>query len=374
MVRFWLGFAICLGSVPAASVLAKENALKITSKVWGTTSEGQEVQLFTLTNSHGHTVDLTNWGATIVAVRVPDRDGERANVTLGFPSLEGYLQRHPFFGSTVGRFCNRIAGGRFELDGQEYTLVQNNNGNHLHGGTVGFDAQLWSAEPMELVDRVGVRFQLISPDGQEGYPGRLEVIAEYTWDDENQLAYAFTATTDRPTVVNLTNHAYWNLAGAGNRSIVDHVLAVEADQFLEVDETLIPTGKLLQAADTPFDFLNPRRIGDAIDQLEATKGYDHCYVVRGKKGSLRPAARVVEPDSGRTMDVWTTQPGMQFYTGNHLPGDDSSAGFGQHAGFCLETQHYPDAPNKHEFLSTRLNPDQTLSETTVHRFGVDGVE
>lgn len=374
LIRYVLGIVICVGCVATPQGLAKEKALKITAKEWGETPDGQQVQLFTLTNSHGHSVELTNWGATIVSVQVPDRDGQRANVTLGFPSLDGYLQRHPFFGSTVGRFCNRIAKGRFSLDGNDYTLAQNNQENHLHGGTVGFDAQVWQAEPMELSDRVGVRFKLVSPDGQEGYPGNLEVTAEYTWDDENQLAYSFSATTDRPTVVNLTNHAYWNLAGAGAGKITGHVLGVEADQFLEVDGGLIPTGKLLQVADTPLDFLNPHPIGDAIDQLSDTKGYDHCYVVRGKKGSLRAAARVVDPTSGRTMEVWTTQPGMQLYTGNHLPGNDGSAGFGMHEGFCLETQHYPDSPNRPEFPPTRLNPDQTLSETTVHRFGVVGVE
>ena len=371
MYRYLVCFVFCVLALGSSTAMGKERTLKIESKVWGQTADGRDVHLYTLSNSQGNTVELCSWGATIVSVMVPDRDGNRANVTLGFPSLDGYLQRHPFYGSTVGRFCNRIGQGRFELDGTTYELVQNNAGNHLHGGTVGFDAQLWDAETFESGDRVGVRFKLVSPDMQEGYPGTLEVLAEYSWDEQNQLAYTFTATTDKSTVVNLTNHAYWNLAGAGSGKIVDHMLRVEADQYLDVDDTLIPTGKMLEVEGTPLDFRSSHPIGDMIDQLPATKGYDHCYVVRGKKGTLRAAACVVDPQSGRTMEVWTTQPGTQLYTGNHLGGNESSNGFGQHEGFCLETQHYPDAPNKPDFPSTRLNPDQTLTETTMHRFGVE---
>ena len=376
MTRFLAGLALNLLVIlmAASVVVAEENPLKVESEVWGQTKDGRDVRLFTLTNSHGNTVQMIDWGATLVAVNVPDREGKRANVTLGFSSLSGYLARHPFYGSTVGRFCNRIGKGRFSLDGKEYTLVTNNSGNHLHGGTVGFDAQLWQAEPLEGNDKVGVRFKLVSPDGQEGYPGRLEVIAEYSWDNENQLVYTFTATTDRPTVVNLTNHAYWNLGGAGSGKIYDHLLEVEADQRLDVDETLVPTGEMVELEGTALDFRTPKPIGQHIDQLPATKGYDHCFVVRGKKGTLRAAARVVDPKSGRTMDLWTTQPGMQLYTGNHLGGNESSGGFGGHEAFCLETQHYPDAPNKPEFPTTRLNPDQTLSETTVHKFSTTAAE
>lgn len=357
-------------SVPA-TVSAEETQLKIESEVWGQTADGRNVQRFTLTNAHGHSVEMIDWGATIVAVRVPDRSGKIENVTLGFETLEGYLQRHPFFGSTVGRFCNRIGQGRFTLDGTEYTLATNNNGNHLHGGDVGFDAQLWDAETFENGDDVGIRFRLVSPDGQEGYPGTLEVIAEYSWNNDSELTYAFTAVTDRPTVVNLTNHAYWNLGGAGSGTVLDHRLEIEADQVLDVDATLVPTGQLNEVADTPLDFRTPRRIGEAIDQLPATSGYDHCYVVRGKKGTLRAAARVIDPQSGRIMDLRTTQPGVQLYTANHLGGNASTGGFGRHSAFCLETQHYPDSPNKPDFPSTRLNPDQTLSETTVHVFSVE---
>lgn len=376
MTRFLARLALYLlvSNLAASEILAEENPLKVESKVWGQTQDGRDIHLFTLTNAHGNTVQMIDWGATLVAVNVPDREGNLANVTLGFPTLDGYLKRHPFYGSTVGRFCNRIGKGEFSLDGQDYTLAKNNSGNHLHGGDVGFDAQLWQAEAVESGEKVGVRFRLTSPDGQEGYPGKLAVIADYTWDNENQLVYTFTATTDKPTVVNLTNHAYWNLGGAGSGKIYDHLLEIEADQRLDVDDTLVPTGKLVELEGTSLDFRAPKPIGQDIDQLPATKGYDHCFVVRGKKGTLRAAARVVDPKSGRAMDLWTTQPGVQLYTANHLGGNESSAGFGGHEAFCLETQHYPDAPNRPEFPSTRLNPDQTLSETTVHKFSLADAE
>lgn len=349
----------------------KESTLQITTTVWGKTPQGEEVHLFKLTSADGATVELTDWGGTLVSVHVPDTQGKLANVNLGFPSLEGYLQRHPFFGSTVGRFCNRIGLGKFSLDGRQYTLATNNMGNHLHGGNVGFDAKLWRATEVRLDDRVGVQLSLVSPDGDEGYPGQLETTALYTWSDDHELTCTFTATTDKSTVVNLTNHAYWNLAGAGSGKILEHLLEVDADQYLEVNETLVPTGKLLSVAGTPLDFRKPRAIGESIDALPATKGYDHCYCVRGPAGSLRRAARAVDPRSGRAMEVWTTQPGMQLYTGNHLGGNAASGGFGGHEGFCLETQHYPDAPNRPEFPSTRLDRGQELRETTVYRFLVD---
>ncbi|WP_164102437.1 aldose epimerase family protein [Candidatus Laterigemmans baculatus] len=371
MSRHLLLIAISLLVTGSTTLGAEERPLKIESEVWGQTADGRNVHRFTLTNASGHSVEMIDWGATLVAVRVPDRDGKIENVVLGFERLEGYLQRHPYFGSTVGRFCNRIGGARFTLDGTEYRLAANLGETHIHGGKVGFDAQLWDAETFENGETIGIRFRLVSPDGQEGYPGTLEVVAEYSWNNQNELAYTFTATTDKPTVVNLTNHVYWNLAGAGNGLVRDHRIEIEADQVLDVDATLVPTGKLNEIADTPLDFRTSRAIGESIDQLPETKGYDHCYVVRGKKGTLRAAARVIDPQSGRIMDVRTTQPGMQLYTGNHLAGNDSSAGFGQHSAFCLETQHYPDAPNKPDFPSTRLDPDQTMSETTVHVFSTE---
>ncbi len=339
--------------------------MTIQSTPFGKTKHGQPVTLYTITNKGQNAIRVIDYGAILVSVEVPDRNGRRTNVNLGYPNIDSYLTRHPYFGSTVGRFCNRIALGKFSLDGKEYKLAVNNGPNHLHGGIIGFDQLMWKASLLEDTTNPGIRFDLLSPDGDEGYPGNLSATAIYRWNDANELMFHFEATTDKPTVVNLTNHAYWNLAGAGNGTIHQHQLTLQCDNYLEVDGDLIPTGKIATVAGTALDFRKPTAIGDRIDQYPATKGYDHCYVVNGTAGELRMAAHVVESGSGRTMDVLTTQPGMQLYTGNHLSGD-----FPQHAGFCLETQHYPDAPNKPHFPSTRLDPGQRLSETTIHRFGI----
>ncbi|MCA9126509.1 MAG: galactose mutarotase [Planctomycetales bacterium] len=333
---------------------------------FGSTNEGVEVSLFTLTNKSGSFVTLTNYGAIVVSVEVPDRGGNLANVNLGFPTLAGYLERHPYLGSTVGRFCNRIAKGRFALDGSEYDLVINNGPNHLHGGTVGFDKVVWKAEPVEQPGRSAVRLSAEFADGHEGYPGKLSVTALYGWSDDNELSYTFRATTDQPTVINMTNHAYWNLAGAAAGDVLKHQLQLECSHYLEVDETLIPSGRLVDVAGTPLDFTEYHELGERIEVLSATKGYDHCFVINGPAGNLRKAAHVREPITGRTMEVSTTQPGVQLYTGNHLKGAHA-----QHSGFCLETQHYPDSPNRPEFPSTRLNPGEVFEETTIHRFSTD---
>jgi len=333
---------------------------------FGRTPDGQVVTLFTLTNQRGYSIQLTDYGAILVSVNVPDRAGKVANINLGYTSLDGYLTRHPYFGSTVGRFCNRIAAGQFTLDGRTYKLAINNGPNHLHGGSVGFDKMIWCATEMNSPVAAGVQFHLRSNDGNEGYPGNLDVVAEYSWNDANELAFTFRATTDKPTIVNLTNHAYWNLGGVSSGAVLDHQLQLNCDRFLAVDETLIPTGEFTAVSGTPLDFQSLRRIGERIAQLPATKGYDHCFIVDGEAGSLRPAARAVDPASGRVMEVLTTQPGMQLYTGNHL-----ELPFVQHAGFCLETQHYPDAPNHPSFPTTRLNPGEQFEQTTVHRFSVE---
>jgi aldose 1-epimerase len=356
-------------AISLANTVAAPPPMKIETDPFGTTADGREVKRFTLTNSHGHHVSLMNWGATLLDVNVPDRDGKLANVNLCFDSLEPYLSGHPYFGSTVGRFCNRIDGGRFAIDGKQYQVTTNAGKHHIHGGKVNFTYQFWEAESYESGDAIGVRFQLISPDGQEGYPGTVTTTVDYSWNDNNELKIAFTATTDAPTHVNLTNHSYWNLAGAGSGSAMDHIATIQADQSLDVDVDLIPTGKLNDVEGTVLDFRTPTRLGDRVDQLSATKGYDHCYVVRGETGSLRPAAHVVDPDSGRVLEIETTQPGMQLYTANHLPGNERSGGYGGHHAFCLETQHYPNAPNRDSFPTTRLNPGETLHEVTVHRFG-----
>ena len=325
------------------------------------------VDHFTLISSAGAQVSLTNFGGILTAVEVPDRAGNLVNVTLGFAELSRYLAKHPFYGATVGRFCNRIAGGRFALDGQTYQLAVNKHPNHIHGGTVGFDKRVWSVENQGITDGIArVRLALTSPDGEEGYPGTVRVTAEFTWSEDHTLTLSFSATTDRPTIINLTNHAYWNLAGDRSGSIDDHRLQLDCHHYLEVDDTLIPTGRILDVADTPLDFLQPATIGSRLRQLPATRGYDHCLVIDGQPGALRRCARVEEPRSGRTLEVLTTQPGVQFYTGNHLVGE-----YSPHSGFCLETQHYPDSPNHPHFPSTRLDPGTVFEETTVLRFGVN---
>lgn len=338
--------------------------MTIEKAAFGTTEEGQEVTVFTLSGG-GNRVRLIDYGAIIISVEVPDAEGTVANVNLGFPSLEGYLGRHSYLGSTVGRFCNRIAKGRFELDGVEYKeLVINNGPNHLHGGTVGFDKLLWTTEEIANELGSGVRFRTTSPDGQEGYPGTLQVTAEYCVNEAGDLAYRFSAETDKATVINMTNHSYWNLGGVDSGDILDHIVHMNCDNYLEVDDTLIPTGKILPAAGTLLDFAQPQRVGDRVEQLPATKGYDHCYVVNGTPGELRLAGKVVDPSSGRWMEVHTTQPGVQLYTGNHLGGQHMP-----YNGLCLETQHFPDSPNKPEFPTTVLRPGETFQETTVHKFG-----
>jgi aldose 1-epimerase len=340
--------------------------MQIEQKEFGVTSQGEQVNLYTIRSSTGSSLQMTNYGAIVTKVMVQNREGEFHNVNLGFDSLDSYLERHPFFGATVGRFCNRIAQARFQLDGQWFQLAANKPPHHIHGGEIGFDKRVWSAEHFYENEQVGgIRFRLTSPDGDEGYPGRLEVTAEYSWSEKNELSCKFHAQTDRATVVNLTNHAYWNLAGDDSGKILDHHLQLPCHRYLEVDDLLIPTGNILDVQDTPLDFRQTHRIGSRIDQLSATKGYDHCFVIDGEPGQLRLAAHVHEPHSGRTMEVWTTQPGVQLYTGNHLSGK-----YHAHAGFCLETQHFPDSPNHPSFPSTRLDPGQTYAETTVYRFGI----
>jgi aldose 1-epimerase len=347
----------------------------IDANLFGKTKDGQDVQVFTLINTHGLRVKLIDYGATVISVETPDKDGKLANITLGFPSLEGYLQRHPYFGSTVGRYGNRIAGGKFKLDGKEYTLATNNGPNHLHGGNKGFDAMLWKAEPIKKPSEVGVKFSYTSPDGEEGYPGTLQVTATYTLTNNNELRIDYSATTDKATVVNLTNHCYWNLAGAGSGTILQHELTLAADQYLPIDETSIPTGKPADVKGTPFDFTTPHTIGERIDEVKKaphqTKGYDHCYVLRGQAGQLELAAKAKDPASGRVMEIFTTEPGIQLYCGNFLGGGAGEAGYKQHEAFCLETQHYPDAPNQPSFPTTLLKPGETFRSTTLHKFSVE---
>jgi aldose 1-epimerase len=339
---------------------------------FGKMPDGSEVDRYTLTNANGMKVTIITYGAMITSVETPDRSGKLANITLYRDTLADYLAGHPFFGCVAGRYANRIARGKFTLDGQQYTLATNNGKNHLHGGTKGFDKHVWIAESLEGDGFASVILVHVSPDGDEGYPGRLYATVNYTLNDKNEVKMQYTATTDKPTHVNLTNHAYWNLAGAGSGDVLKHVLMLGADQFLPVDDGLIPLGPPQSVKGTPMDFTEPKTIGSRIDQVAG--GYDHCYVLNRKPGEeLSLAARVVEPASGRVMEVYTTQPGVQFYTGNFLDGKVTGGGvaYQKHFGFCLETQHYPDSPNHPEYPSTLLKPGDTYSQTTVYKFDVE---
>ena len=347
----------------------------VEAKPFGKTKDGTPVNVYTLISARALKVRLIDYGATLISVETPDKDGKVANITLGFPTLEGYLQRHPYFGSTVGRYGNRIAGGKFKLDGKEYSLATNNGPNHLHGGLKGFDAVMWKAEPVKQPSAVGVKFTYTSKDGEEGYPGKLDVTVTYTLTNNNELKIDYEAKTDKATVVNLTNHAYWNLAGAGSGDILKHELTINADKYLPIDDTSIPTGKPADVKGTPLDFTTPHAIGERIGELKKephkTKGYDHCYVLRGQDGKLALAARAKDPASGRIMEIFTTEPGVQLYCGNFLGGGAGEGGYKQHDAFCLETQHYPDSPNQPQFPSTALRPGETYKSTTVHKFSVE---
>ncbi|MCC2548696.1 galactose mutarotase [Hymenobacter sp. BT175] len=341
------------------------------SAPFGTTLDGAAAQLFTLTNAHGLQASITDYGGTVTSLLVPDRHGVLADVVLGFDSVAGYqspayLRSGPYFGALIGRYGNRIRGGRFELNGKVYTLATNNGPNHLHGGLKGFDKVIWKAEPGTSADGATLKLTYQSPDGEEGYPGTLRVTVVYTLTADNALRIDYTATTDRPTPVNLTNHSYFNL-GPGP-DILAHELTLRADRYTVVGDTLIPTGELRPVAGTPFDFTTPHAIGERIAQVEG--GYDHNWVLTG---GTEGAATVYEPVSGRVMDVFTDQPGVQCYTGNFLDGTLTGQGgrvYGKHAGFCLETQHFPDSPNQPGFPSTILQPGEVLRSTTSYQFRV----
>jgi aldose 1-epimerase len=349
--------------------------MPIDNRKFGQLDSGAQVDLFTLTNRNGLKAEITNLGGIITSLQVPDRNGDLSDVVLGFDSLEGYLNEHPYFGAIVGRYANRIANGLFELDGKQYILAKNNGPNHLHGGKNGFDKQLWKAEPMLEKERCGLKLDYTSLDGEEGYPGTLVVTVIYWLDDENELRIDYEAFTDKPTIVNLTNHSYFNLRDAGKSHILDHQILIHADAFTPVNDNLIPTGEFRHVDQTPFDFGVPVEIGARIDdndrQLHRAGGYDHNYIINGQAGELRPAAEVFEPESGRVLYVLTTEPGMQFYSGNFLDGSitgKNHIAYHKRHGFCLETQHYPNSPNRSQFPSTRLNPKETFRSTTAYVF------
>jgi aldose 1-epimerase len=356
--------------------------MTIREERFGETPEG-DFSLFRLRNDNGMEVTLTDYGAILTGWWVPDREGKLEDVVLGFDRLEGYLGEHPYFGAVVGRFANRIAGGQFTLDNKQYKLAVNNGPNHLHGGREGFNRRRWIAEPVHTEARIGIAFYYTSPDGEEGYPGKLDVRVTYTIGNDQSLRIHYEAQTDRPTVLNLTHHAYFNLKGAGMGDILDHRLTIHADRFTPVDENLIPTGELRPVAGTVLDFRQPRAIGEHIDdpdeeQLGLAGGYDHNFVIDGNAGTEpRPAAAVLEPVSGRLLEVLTTEPGVQLYTGNFLDGSlrgKNGHSYGHRSAFCLETQHFPDSPNRPEFPSAVLRPGETFRSTTIYRFSVDAEE
>lgn len=349
-------------------------AMDIDVEGFGVTPEGETVRLYTLTNANGLEAQIMTYGATVTSLKVPDEDGEMDDVVLGYDELEGYLTNSPYFGAIVGRYGNRIARGKFTLDGVEYTLATNNDENHLHGGLKGFDKVVWEDETVWEPDGVGVRLTYRSEDMEEGYPGNLTAVVTYVLTNDDALRIDYEATTDKATPVNLTHHGYFNVAGGG-RDILGHVLMLNADRFTPVDEGLIPTGELRAVEETPMDFRDATPIGERIDeryeQLEFGGGYDHNWVLNREGDGLSLAAKVYEPTSGRLMEVWTTEPGVQFYAGNFLDGTITGKGgqvYGHRWGFCLETQHFPDSPNKPQFPSTILRPGETYESTTVYRF------
>jgi aldose 1-epimerase len=340
----------------------------------GTTKSGHAADLYTLTNASGAHVKISTYGGTITHVMVPDAQGQLGDVVLGFDDLAAYEERSPFFGCIAGRFANRIAKGRFSLDGQNYKLAVNNGPNHLHGGKVGFDKAVWKAEAVTNTHGVGIALSHSSPAGDEGYPGALSSTVTYTWNNDNELRIHYKATTDAPTVLNLTNHSYFNLAGQGN--VLQHDLQLECDAFTPTDSVAIPTGEIRPTAGTPFDFSQPHTIGERINaaeqQIQFGGGYDHNFVINGRPGHLRRCATVHEGTTSRVLEVETTEPGVQLYTGNFLDGLKGKGGavYRKRDGFCLETQHYPDSPNHPTFPTTVLRPGETYESTTVFRFSV----
>ena len=352
---------------------------------FGMTHRGEAVSLYTLKNAHGMQAKVLDYGGIIVSLRVPDRNGRLDDVVLGFDSLGDYERGSPYFGAIIGRYGNRIARGRFTLDGRTYTLATNNGPNHLHGGVRGFDKVIWSVTPFQRSDSVGLVMNYTSPDGEEGYPGTLRATVTYTLTDKNEFIFDYQATTDRPTPVNLTQHSYFNLAGDGKGDILGHVVTLNADRFTPVDSTLIPTGEMKSVAGTPFDFRTSTAIGARIDrndeQLRYGRGYDHNFVLnkggRGGKGGIEGdvtlAAHVYEPTTGRVMEISTTEPGLQFYSGNFLDGTlrgKQGVVYGHRSGFAMETQHFPDSPNRPAFPSTILRPGEEYRSRTIYRFGV----
>jgi aldose 1-epimerase len=351
-------------SVPARSA-------EVTQESFGAMPDGTKVNIYEMTNSNGLRAKVMDYGAILVSLEVPDRAGKLGDVALGFDNLDSYLKRNPMFGSTVGRYANRIAGAKFTLDRVEHKLTANSSGNHIHGGRAGrFDKVVWKGRAFTGDEGASVRFTYLSPDGTDGFPGNLNCTVTYTLTNRDELKILYEAATDKPTIVNLTNHSYFNLAGAGSRDVLNHEMLINADYYTPADKALIPTGEIHSVKGTPLDFTEPETIGARIEQLTQTRGYDHNYVLKNSDGSLVLAARVYEPTSGRVMTVHTTEPGIQFYTANGMRAINGRSGkmYNRHYGFCLETQHFPDSPNKPHFPSTVLRPGEKYGTMTVFMF------
>ncbi len=365
--RALLAVAIALmsSSLPVAAT--------VTSQVWGKTAAGEEVQLFTLAAQGGMEAKVINYGGILVSLKVPDKAGKLADVVLGFDTLEPYLGKHPHFGCITGRYANRIGGAAFQIDGVSYEVAANSGKNHIHGGKEAFDKKLWKAKI--LAEENAVELSYTSADGEEGFPGKLECTVTYSLSDQGVFAISYQAVTDKPTVVNLTNHSYFNLAGEGSGDVLGHELTIPAETYTPTDESLIPTGEIVSVLDTPLDFTTPQLIGARIEAkfkpLQDGKGYDHNYVLKGP--GLKLAARVKDPKSGRVMEVSTTDPAVQFYTGNHLKNVSGKGGhvYAARNGFCLETQKYPDSPNKPQFPTAVVRPGEPYLHTTIFKFSAE---
>jgi aldose 1-epimerase len=372
-----LAFLIALSPEFASSLLGKEpqtapkKGAHVVKTPFGKLPDGTEIESYTLHNTQGASAKVITYGATLTELTVPDRHGKMGDVVLGFDNLEGYLGQHPFFGGTIGRYANRIAKGKFTLDGKEYQLALNNGPNSLHGGQVGFNRRVWKAEALEEKNGAAVRFSYLSKDGEENYPGNLQVSVTYTLTNTDELKIQYAADTDKDTILNLTNHSYFNLSGTDTGTILKYILYLNADKYTPVDSTLIPTGAIESVVGTPLDFLKPTAIGARIAELKEIDGYDHNFVLNGKSGTPRVAAKVNDPESGREMEVLTTQPGIQFYSSIGLNGSIKGKGgvaYEKYGAICLETQHFPDSPNHPDFPSTELKPGEHFRSETIYKF------
>ena len=369
-----LGAACLVG----CATMSSNKSSTITKADFGKTSEGQAVEIYTLHNSKGAEARIMTYGGIVQSLSMPDKNGKFADVVLGYDNLQGYIDKTPYFGALIGRYGNRIGGAKFTLEGNTYTLATNNGPNTLHGGLKGFDKVVWTAKSSVGIHGPQLVLAYFSKDGEEGFPGNLEVTAIYTLTEDNELKLEFAATTDRPTVVNLTHHSYFNLAGQGNGDILGHIVHINSDKTTPVDSGLITTGEFKSVDGTPFDFRKPTAIGARINDpdtvLQYGPGYDHNWVVNKPLGQFGLQARVVEPTSGRVMEVWSDEPGLQFYAGNFLDGTLKGKGgvaYQIHTGFCMEPQHYPDSPNKANFPSVELKPGQTFHNTIVYKFSAE---